>query len=64
MTNKLYELIGESIWNTYKDIAYILAEVKSPKEHAKAIRQATQGRAQNWLLIKQQKQHLICEEKE
>ena len=44
MNNKQYELIGESIWNTYKDIAYILAEAKSPKEHAEAIRQVTPDR--------------------
>ena len=48
MNNKQYELIGESIWNIYEDIAYILAEAKSPKEHAAAIRQATQDRAQDW----------------
>ena len=34
MNDKQYELIGESIWNTYKNIAYIFAEAKSPKEHA------------------------------
>ena len=26
MNNKQYELIGESIWNTYEDMAYLLAE--------------------------------------
>jgi len=26
MNNKQYELIGESIWDTYRDIAYIMAE--------------------------------------
>ena len=26
MNNKQYELIGESIWNTYSDMAYIIAE--------------------------------------
>ena len=26
MNNKQYELIGESIWNTYSDIAYIMVE--------------------------------------
>ena len=26
MNNKQYELIGESIWNTYSDMAYIMAE--------------------------------------
>ena len=30
---KLYEMIGESIWNTYKKMACILAEAKSPERH-------------------------------
>jgi hypothetical protein len=27
MNNKQYELIGESIWNTYRNIAYIINEI-------------------------------------
>ena len=44
MNEQDYELIGESIWNTYKNMAYIFAEAKSPEEHAAAIRQVTPDR--------------------
>jgi hypothetical protein len=49
MNNKQYELIGESIWNTYKNIAYIFAEAKSPKEHAAdtAAKEGEAGRARD-----------------
>ena len=29
---KLEELIGESVWNTYRDMAYLLREIALPKE--------------------------------
>jgi len=35
MNEQKLELVGESIWNTYKNIAYILTEVKSAKEQGK-----------------------------
>ena len=32
MNNKQYELIGESIWNTYKRIGFVLGEEWRPPE--------------------------------
>jgi len=29
---KVYEMIGESIWDTYSDMAYILSEKKKAKK--------------------------------
>ena len=38
MNDYEYELIGESIWNTYEDMAYLLmGEAKTAREHATAI---------------------------
>tara|TARA_R110002110_G_scaffold206304_1_gene418487 strand:- start:165 stop:404 length:240 start_codon:yes stop_codon:yes gene_type:complete len=31
MNNKELELVGESIWNTYRDMAYLLREIAVPK---------------------------------
>ena len=37
MNDHEYELIGESIWNTYQSMAYILmGEAKSPQEHGES----------------------------
>ena len=41
MNNHQYELIGESIWNTYSDMAYLLmGEALDPEEHSAEVRTA------------------------
>ena len=37
MNNYQYQLIGESIWNTYRDIALVFLEAESAEEHADTI---------------------------
>jgi len=40
-----YQLIGESIWNTYRDIAIVFLEAESAEEHADIITKKVWRRA-------------------
>ena len=55
MNNYQYQLIGESIWNTYRDIAVVFLEAKSAEEHADIITKRRWSKAHEEELKREQK---------